>query len=445
MTDIFHRQNNTELPVAVSGEGIYLTDADGKRYLDACGGAAVSCLGHSDPDIVAAIQEQAGKLSYAHTSFFTSDPSEELASLLINDAPDEFGKVYFVSGGSEAVETALKLAKQFFYETGDRERTMFIGRRQSYHGNTIGALSLGENAARREAFSEMLMDCGRVSPCNEYRGRRDEEDEEDYADRLAVELEQEINRLGANRVAAFVAETVGGATPGVTPPVKGYFKRVREICDRYGILLILDEVMCGAGRTGTFFAFEQDDIVPDLICIAKGLGGGYMPIGATLVSKRIFAAFDKGKGNFINGHTYLGHPIACAASLAVQKKIRQNNLLENVRRQGVNLISKLTERFGNHPHVGNIRGRGLFVGVELVADRASKEAFDPALKLHALIKSEAMKCGLMCYPAGGSVDGIRGDHILLAPPFIITESELDELVDKLGQAVDAALVQTTQL
>jgi len=439
MTHIFQRQIKSEMPVAISGEGIYVVDSEGKRYLDASGGAAVSCLGHGDKDVVEAIKAQLDELPFAHTAFFTSTPAEELADLLIDAAPEGMAAVYFVSGGSEAVESALKMARQYFIEIGEPKRTQFIARRQSYHGNTLGALAVGGNVWRREPYKEMLIDVGHISACYAYRDQHDDETEEEYGFRIANELETEILEIGPENVAAFIAETVGGATAGVLPPVQGYFKRIREICDRYGVLLILDEVMCGMGRTGTLFACEQDDVAPDMVAVAKGLGAGYQPIGATLVTQKVFDAFSQGSGVFLHGHTYMGHPAACAGSLAVQKKIRDDDLLANVRRQGERLVDLLHERFGNHANIGDIRGRGLFIGVELVADRTTKKSLDHTLKVHARIKNKAMEHGLICYPGGGTADGQSGDHILLAPPFIISDAELEELVDKLGRAVDDAL------
>jgi hypothetical protein len=427
------------MPKAVKGDGIYVVDAEGKRYLDASGGAAVSCLGHSDPDVIEAIRDQAGRLAFAHTAFFTSEPAEQLADFLIDKAPDGIAMVYFVSGGSEAIEASLKMARQYFLEVGQPKRTRFIARRQSYHGNTLGALSVGGNALRREPYEAMLMKTSHIAPCYAYRHKRADESEEEYGRRVADELEAEIKRLGAENVAAFVAETVVGATAGVVPPVPGYFKRIREICDRYEVLLILDEVMSGMGRTGTLFACEQDGISPDIVCIAKGLGAGYQPVGAALVSETIFDAFRGGSGAFQHGHTYMGHPTACAAALAVQRKIERLDLMPRVRALGEMLADRLVERLGNHPNVGDIRGRGLFRGIELVQDRASKQPLDPALKVHARIKRHAMDRGLICYPAGGTADGNAGDHVLLAPPFIIEEPEVDTLVERLGDAIDAAL------
>lgn len=439
MSHVFHRHLNQSYPVAVRGDGPYLIDADRRRYLDASGGAAVSCLGHSDADVVEAIREQVGKLAYAHTSFFTNEPMEDLADFLIDKAPAGLASVYFVSGGSEAVEAALKLARQYFIEIGQPQRKHVIARRQSYHGNTLGALATGGNAWRRQQFEPLLIEVSHVSPCYAYREQQVGETPEQMGERLAQELENDIVRLGAENVMAFVAEPVVGATLGAVPPVPGYFQRIREICDHYGVLLILDEVMCGMGRTGTLFAAEQEGISADLVTIAKGLGAGYQPIGATLVSERIRHTIAEGSGFFQHGHTYIGHATACAAALAVQRAIESRDLLARVRWLGDGLERRLVQRFGEHPHIGDIRGRGLFQGLEFVADRDDKSPFAPELKLHARIKRAAMAEGLMCYPMGGTLDGRRGDHVLLAPPFILDDSHLDELVEKLGRAVGHAL------
>ena len=439
MTHVLHRAVNKTYPVAAKSAGIRITDVTGKDYIDASGGAAVSCLGHGHPDVLAAMHKQLDTLAYAHTSFFTTQVAEELGEDLVAHAPPGTSHVYFVSGGSEAIEAALKMARQYFVETGEPERRHFIGRKQSYHGNTLGALAVGGNEWRRKQFAPLLIQTHHVSACFEYRGKRADETPRQYGERLAQELEVKIQELGPKTVIAFIAETVGGATAGVIPPVEGYFKRIREICDRHGILLILDEVMCGMGRTGTLHACEQEGIAPDLMAIAKGLGGGFAPIGAVLVQGRIFEAFAKGSGLFQHGHTYLGHPLACAGALAVQQVIRRDNLLANVRRQGEHLTRRLGERFGNHHHVGDVRGRGLFQAIELVADRGSKATFDPKHKLHARIKQQAMARGLMVYPMGGTIDGVNGDHVLLAPPFIVDEAAVDTIVERLGDAVDAAI------
>jgi adenosylmethionine-8-amino-7-oxononanoate aminotransferase len=439
MTHVFHRQLRTAPPVAARGDGIYIEDAEGKRYIDACGGAAVSCLGHGNREVAEAVKAQVDRLEYAHTSFFTTDVAEELADGLIADAPDGLSSVYFVSGGSEGVEAALKMARQYFLEIGQPQRRRFIARRQSYHGNTLGALAVGGNAWRREPFAPLLVDATHVSPCFAYRFKPVEETEEQYGLRLARELDEKIRELGPETVIGFVAETVGGATAGCVPPVPGYFRAVREVCDRHGVLLILDEVMCGMGRTGSLHACTQEGVAPDLMIIAKGLGGGYQPIGAVLVAQKIVEAIRRGSGFFMHGHTYLAHAISCAAALAVQRIIKRDGLVERVREQGERLTTALQERFGNHRAVGDIRGRGLFQAIELVKDRASKAPYDPALKVNARIKQEAMARGLMVYPMGGTVDGRIGDHVLLAPPFTVTDAQIDTIVERLGAAVDAAV------
>ncbi|WP_447752171.1 aspartate aminotransferase family protein [Pseudomonas nicosulfuronedens] len=439
MSHVLHRSLIQSYPTAVRGDGAYLIDSEGRRYLDASGGAAVSCLGHSDAEVIEAVRRQIGTLAYAHTSFFTSEPMEQLADFLIARAPAGMRSVYLVSGGSEAVEAALKLARQYFVEIGQPQRTHLIARRQSYHGNTLGALATGGNAWRRQQFQPLLIDVSHVSPCYAYRGQAEGETPEAFGERLARELEAEILNLGPDKVMAFVAEPVVGATLGAVAAVPGYFRRVRDICDRYGVLLILDEVMCGMGRTGSLFAAEQEGISADLITIAKGLGAGYQPIGATLVNQRIHDAIANGSGFFQHGHTYIGHATACAAALAVQKTIEQRNLLPCVRKLGEQLQQRLHDTLGEHPNIGDIRGRGLFQGLELVAERVSKTPFPAEAKLHARIKKAAMQEGLMCYPMGGTLDGRSGDHILLAPPFILEEAQLDELTEKLQRAIVKAI------
>ncbi len=441
MSHVFPRHSKASPPSVSHGDGPYIVDSNGKRYLDACGGAAVSCLGHSDEAVTEAIRGQIGAIAYAHTGFFTSPPAEALADKLIALAPGELDRVYFVSGGSEAVEAALKLARQYFIEVGQPQRKHIIARWQSYHGNTLGALAAGGNRWRRAQFEPLLVEMSHIDPCYAYRGQQDDESDFDYGQRVANQLEAEIQRLGEDSVAAFVAEPVVGATLGAVPAVEGYFKRIREICDRYGVLLILDEVMCGMGRSGTLYACEQEGIAPDILCIAKGLGAGYQPIGAMLCTAAIYDAIAQGSGLFQHGHTYIGHPTACAAGTAVLKRLVDDKLVERVNPLGEGLQARLEARFGQHPHIGDIRGRGLFRGLELVRDRESKTPFDPAQKLHAKVKKAAMEEGLMCYPMGGTVDGQNGDHVLLAPPFILDDAQLDEITDKLERAVTSALAQ----
>ena len=439
LTNVLHRTIAHNYPTAVSGHGIFVRDEAGKEYIDASSGAAVSCLGHSHPEVVDAMRTQLNQLEYAHTSFFTSQAAEELAHELVAHAPKDLGHVFFVSSGSEAIEAALKLARQYFVERDEPQRRYFVARRQSYHGITLGALAVGGREWQRRQFAPLLIETHHVSPVYEYRERRADETPEAYGERLARELDDEIKELGGDNVIAFVAETVVGATMGAVPAVPGYFKRVREICDRHGILLILDEVMCGMGRTGTLHACEQEGVAPDIMAIAKGLGGGYAPIGAMLMHNKIFATIARGSGAFQHSHTYSGHPLACAAALAVQRIIRRDGLIGNVGRQGAVLARRLRERFGNHPFVGDLRGRGLFQGVEIVSDRSTKEPFDPSQKMHARIKREAMARGLMVYPMGGTADGTRGDHVLLAPPFIVDSAAIDAIVERLGDAIDAAV------
>ena len=444
MTHILHRNFRGSLPLAASGRGIRIVDTAGREYLDASGGAAVSCLGHNHPEVMRAMHEQIDRIAYAHTSFFSTAVAEELADHLVAHAPKNISHVYLVSGGSEAIEAALKLARQYFVEIGEPQRRHFIARRQSYHGNTLGALAVGGNEWRRRQFAPLLIDVAHVAPCYEYRDRRADETSEAYGARLAQEFAETVERLGAENVIAFCAETVVGATAGALVPAPRYLRRVRDICDRHGILYIADEVMCGMGRTGTLYAVEQEGIEPDLIAIAKGLGGGYQPIGGVLVADKIVGALSGGSGFFQHGHTYIGHPVACAAALEVQKVIQRDDLLAAVRRQGRVLRERLDAAFGNHSHVGDIRGRGLFMALELVEDRATKEPFDPGLRLHARVKAESMARGLMVYPMGGTIDGRRGDHVLLAPPFTVTDNELGEIVERLAAAVDAALASTRE-
>jgi len=439
MTHVFHRNPKQTMPVAVGGKGIELFDNHGRSYLDASGGAAVSCLGHGHPRVIDAIKAQVDTLAYAHTSFFTTEVSETLAQTLADAAPGDLNHVYFVSGGSEAVEAALKLARQYFVEIGQAGRRHFIARRQSYHGNTLGALAIGGNAWRREPFLPLLVPAHHVSPCYAYRDQAAGETDVQYAQRLADELEAKILELGPDSVAGFVAETVVGATAGAVPPVADYLTRIRAVCDKYGVLLILDEVMSGMGRTGHLFACAEDGVVPDIVTIAKGLGAGYQPIGAMLSTARIYDAIVGGSGFFQHGHTYIGHATACAAALAVQRTIAEDHLLANVLARGEQLRARLREALGAHPNLGDVRGRGLFVGVEFVADRATKATLDPTKKTHAALKRTCMANGLLVYPMGGTVDGIHGDHVLFAPPFICTPADIDNIVDRFVQSVNQVL------
>lgn len=439
MTHMIHRNLRQTPPVAVSAQGMLVRDSEGRTYIDACGGAAVSSLGHGHPDILSAMHRQIDRNAYAHTAFFTTDVAEELADRLTAGAPEGLTEVYLVSGGSEAMETAMKLARQYFVENGETQRTKFIARRQSYHGNTLGALAVGGNEWRRRHFAPLLIDVARVAPCYEYRDRLPDQTQDQYTQALLRELDEQIHAAGPHNIIAFVAEPVVGATGGAIPPTPGYFRGVRSLCDRYGILFIADEVMCGMGRTGTMYSIEQDGVSPDIITIAKGLGAGYQPIGAVLAQRALVEQLRRGSGAFQHGHTYIGHPVAAAAALAVQKVIERDDLLAAVRLRGESLRRMLQAEFGSHPNVGDIRGRGLLMALELVQDRDRKLPFDPARKLHASVKNKAMANGLMVYPMGGTIDGVHGDHILLAPPFIATDADLSEIVARLSDALAAAL------
>ncbi|MFK8032568.1 MAG: aspartate aminotransferase family protein [Hyphomicrobiales bacterium] len=436
---VFGRTTKGMQPVAVDGVGCHIIDSTGKHYFDGSGGAAVSCLGHGHPAVTEAIKHQLDKIAFAHTGFFTSEPAEELADLLIANAPANLDRVYFVSGGSEAVEAALKLARQYFIEKGEDSRKHVIARRQSYHGNTLGALAAGGNAWRKKPFAPLMIDTRHISPCYAYRERRADESEFVFGQRVANELETEILALGTDCVMAFIAEPVVGATLGAVPAVDGYYKRIREICDQYGVLLILDEVMCGMGRTGSLFACDQDGVSPDILCIAKGLGAGYQPIGAMMCTDVIYDAIEQGSGFFQHGHTYIGHPAACAGSLAVLQTILNENLVSRVVDMGAKLQSSLEAAFDQHEHIGDIRGRGLFRGLEIVEDRGSKKPFDPSLDINKKIKKAAFEAGLVCYPMGGTVDGVQGDHVLLAPPFIMEDKHIDEIVGKLTTSFEGII------
>ncbi|HEU4850638.1 MAG TPA: aspartate aminotransferase family protein [Telluria sp.] len=441
MTRIIHRNLRHTPPVAVSASGIHITDSDGNTYIDASGGAAVSSLGHAHPAVLEAIRRQLDTVAYAHTSFFTTEAAEELAERLGRGAPGGDSEVYLVSGGSEAMETALKLARQYFVETGQPGRTRFVARRQSYHGNTLCALGVGGNEWRRKPFAPLLPDVVRVSACYEYRGRSEAQTRDQYTAMLLRELEAAILQAGPATLIGFVAEPVVGATGGAIPPTPGYFRGVRALCDKYGILFIADEVMCGMGRCGDMYAIGQDGVEPDIVTVAKGLGAGYQPIGAVLAKSALVEQLRLRSGVFQHGHTYTGHPVAAAAALAVQKVLEGDRLLPQVRARGAFLQRELKEALASHEFVGDVRGRGLLIGVELVEDRATRRPFPPSRRLHAAVKARAMENGLMVYPMGGTIDGESGDHVLLAPPFTCTEADLREVVSRLVDAIDAAVCQ----
>lgn len=436
MSQVFYRSPKTQYPMAERADGVYLYDQHNNAYLDGSGGAAVSCLGYNHPQVIAAIKTQLDKVPFAHTAFFTNEPQEVLAQRLADRFPETGGRTYFLSGGSEANETALKLARQYWLARGIDSKYKIISRQQSYHGNTLGALSVSGNAQRRVTYGPMLQDWPRIMPCYSYRHQQADESAEQYARRAANALEQSILEAGADTVAAFIAEPIVGATLGVVPAEAGYFKRIREICDQYNVLLILDEVMCGAGRSGTYFAFEQDGIVPDIVTLAKGLGGGYQALGACLCRAFIHDAIVESCGSFAHGHTYIGHATACTAGIAVMDVLDEQKLLPRVIRTGEVIRHALRAQFAEHPYIGDIRGRGLFIGIELVRDRESRQAFADSSALAAQLKQRAMDNGLIIYPGSGSVDGKQGTHILLAPPFIYQDQHIDELINKLSRVLD---------
>lgn len=435
MTAVFQRDLNRSYPIAERASGMRVFDSEGNAYLDMCGGAAVSCLGHQHPDIVEALKQQIDTMAFAHTAFFSNRPQEKLADLLLQRFGDPRARVYFSAGGSEANETALKLAWQFWKIAEKPEKTVIISREHSYHGNTLGALSVSGNPARRRRMAGLLHDMPRIAPCYAYRHQRPDESDEAYARRSAASLEHTILQTGPDRVAAFIAEPVVGASLGAVCAASGYFRKIREICDRYDILLIADEVMCGTGRTGTFFAHEQEEFTPDIVTLAKGIGGGYQPLAATIVASQLVDIFRKAPSGFAHGHTYIGHATACTAGVAVLETLEKHQLLGAVRQKGEQLQQALQEAFAAHPNVGDIRGRGLFRAIEFVADKRSKQALPESAKLATRLHTVGMAHGLMCYPGGGNEEGGSSCHILLAPPFILEDRHIEELIDRLGCVV----------
>ncbi len=438
MSRTLQRSLHAVSETAVSGDGLRLHLANGQVVIDGSGGAAVASIGHGNGRVAAAMAAQAGRMAYAHTGFFTSEPAEALADMLLADEPGGLSHAFFVSSGSEAMEAALKLARQYFLEIGQPGRTRFIARRQSYHGTTLGALAVGGHGARRAPYEPILAPAfSRVSPCFAYHGQGEAETDAQYVDRLARELDAEFERLGPGTVAAFCAETIVGATTGCVAAVPGYFAAIRAVCDRHGALLILDEVMCGMGRTGTMHAWEQEGVAPDIQAVAKGLGGGYAPIGGMLVAARVIAALRDGSGGFMHGQTYQAHPVACAAALEVQRILQEDGLVAQAAVRGRTLERLLIERFGNHRHVGDIRGRGLFWALEFVADRAGRTPLDPADAIADRVKQAALDRGLAVYPGTGTLDGVRGDHVIVSPAYTVQDEDLLAIVDRLGAAVDA--------
>ena len=430
MSSVFYRDPGSTYPVAARADGMYVFDVEGRTYLDMSGGAAVSSVGHSHPRVVKAIQDQVAALAFAHTAFFTNEPQEQLAARIAARFPEEGAKVWFTSGGSESNESALKIAWQYWRAKGKPDKTIVISRQFSYHGGTFGATSISGSVFRRAPYEKVLIDWPRIAPCYAYRHRQADESAEDYGLRAARELEVAIQAAGAENIAAFIAEPVVGATLGVVPPSPGYFSEIRRICDDYEVLFIADEVMCGSGRCGTFFTHTEEGVTADVVSLAKGLGGGYQPLGALVTRGEIMATIRESDEAFAHGHTYIGHPTACAAGVAVQD-CYDDGLLDAVGEKGDRLMSLLADRFGGHPNIGDIRGRGLFVGIEFVEDRESKSAFAAEAGIPRQLKKAAMRHGLICYPGGGTVDGRAGAHMLIAPPFIAGDEHFAELADKL--------------
>ncbi|MEI8297377.1 MAG: aspartate aminotransferase family protein [Pseudomonadota bacterium] len=426
------------LPRVAWGRGCYVQDAAGRRYLDASGGPAVFCLGHGHEEVNAAICQQLERIAHGYRYTFTSDPLEQLEALITASAGPELSSMVFVSGGSEAVESALKIALQFHSARGEPGRRRFIARRRSWHGNTLGALAVSDFSARREPFEGALVEASFLPSVNAYRPPTGIA-VADLAVHAAAELEAEILRVGPERVAAFIFEPVVGAAGGVIPAPSGYARLVREVCDRHGVLMIADEVMCGSGRCGTWRALEHDGVVPDICAVAKGLGGGYVPLGATLYHRRIAAVIDEVDGGALTGHTFTGHTLACAAGVAVQTIVTRDRLLERVARDGERFRAALSAELADIYAVGDVRGRGFFVGIELVRDAKTREPFDADQQVSARIGKAATALGLMLYPIGGNVDGVRGDALILAPAFNAPPDVLDEIVALTGRAIRAAL------
>jgi adenosylmethionine-8-amino-7-oxononanoate aminotransferase len=423
--------------MAVKAAGMTITDAAGRDYVDMSGGAAVSSVGHGHPEVIDAVQRQLQTLAFAHTSFFTNEPQEQLAHRLCDRFGDPDARVYFLSGGSEANETALKLAWQYWAARDKPDKKIIISREHSYHGNTFGALSASGNELRRRASAAPLIEWPRIPPCYEYRERGSDEPVEDYAKRAASYLEAAIDAAGSENVAAFIAEPVVGSSLGVVPAAPGYFERVRDICSRHDVLLIADEVMCGSGRTGRYFAFEHDAFRPDIVTLAKGIGGGYLPLAAAILSETIASTLER--SGFAHGHTYIGHPVACAAGLAIQDVIDNEDLLPKAQKLGAVFADMLQHHLGKHARVGDIRYRGLFAGVELVSDRSTRAGFEIAGNMAEQLRLAAMEQRLICYPSSILVDGKTVPHVMLAPPLIAREEDLEEGISRLARSIDQVL------
>ncbi|KAF5017399.1 hypothetical protein F66182_10679 [Fusarium sp. NRRL 66182] len=434
-----------------STSGIYLNTSDGRRILDATSGAAVACLGYDNKEVQDAVIEQLVSVPYCHPGFYKTKAAEELADFLVESTGGRMSKAVLCGSGSEAVEVALKLAKTHFAHLAipQPERHHFIARVGAWHGATLGALTLGDFKVRKDPFMQLIsQNSSRVSACSTYRGLRDGEDEEAYVNRLAQELDDEFRRIGPNKVCAFVAETVGGSSSGCATPLKGYFPAIKAVCEKYGALLILDEVMCGMGRTGTLHAWEQEDVVPDICVVGKGLGAGYAPVSSVLLNSSLVDSFQKSGKGFAHGQTYMAHPQAAAAALKVQQIIKRDSLTDHVRAMGGYLETRLKERLLPMSFVGDIRGRGLFWAIEFVTNKQTKTPFPYSLGLNAMLHSRGMSQGyeIALFNANGGYDGYSGDHFLICPPFIVTEADVDDIVDRTARVIEdtfAELINST--
>jgi adenosylmethionine-8-amino-7-oxononanoate aminotransferase len=427
---LLHRSLHEQPILAANAYKNHLTLQDGTRILDACGGAAVAVIGHGNEEVIRAMAQQALSVAYVHTLAYTTQAAEDLAEFLVGHRPGGLSKAFFVGSGSEANDGAMKLARQFFFERGEPRRVHFIARRQAYHGNTWGAMSLSNNVSRLVPYKDVLLpDVSHVSPCYPYQYQQVDESDAQYVRRLAGELDDEFVRVGSDRVVAFFAETVGGATSGCITAPPGYFAAMKAVCRKHGALFVLDEVMCGMGRTGSMMAWEQEegDASPDIMTIGKGLGGGYSPIAGILVHEDVVDQLDRGTGCFNHGHTYQAHPTSCAAALAVQKIVQREGLVQTCARLGKLLEASLRKNLAGEPHVGDIRGRGLFWAIEFVSDKTSKAPFDTALKFGLSVQRQALELGVNVYPGSGSIDGVKGDHVLIAPPYTVTEAEIETI------------------
>jgi len=431
---VFYRNLGKFYPTVSHGEGMYLFDTDGNRYIDGSGGAAVVSIGHGVGEITQAMIRQAEKVSFSHGSQFTSEAAVAFADRIVSLAPEGLNKVYFLSGGSEAIETAVKMARQYQVDRGKPEKYKVISRWTSYHGNTLGALALSGHTGRRRNYIPLIQHTPHIVPAYCYRCPFDLNPETCSLE-CAEDLERTILYEGPHSVSAFLAEPIVGATAGALVPRDGYFQRIREICDRYDVLLIVDEVMTGIGRTGKNFGIDHWETIPDLIVAAKGLASGYSPLYCVIAKEEIHSTIKEASGAFVHGHTYSQNPLSCAIGLAVLSYIEENGLIARCAHMGRYLVDRL-QTLRKRRIVGDVRGRGLFAGVEYVRDKESKETFDPGVKANALIANTAFHKGLIIYPGGGGADGIRGDHSLLAPPFIITEDQIDELVRILDEAIE---------